>query len=78
MLESSRTDIFVVESSRTDLYDDVVDVTSFSALDVVEIKKTFLSLSSSMSALDVAETKDCMFVFITSVLQCCFWTFGQP
>ncbi len=35
-----RTDIFVVvESSRTDLYDDVDDVTSFSALDVVEIKK---------------------------------------
>ncbi len=25
-------------SSRTELYDDVVDVTSFSALDVVEIK----------------------------------------
>ena len=28
----------VVVSSRTDLDDDVVDVTSFSALDVVEIK----------------------------------------
>ncbi len=27
-----------VLSSRTDLYDDVVDVTSVSALDVVEIK----------------------------------------
>ncbi len=28
----------VAPSSRTDLYDDVVDVTSFSALDVVEIQ----------------------------------------
>ncbi len=27
-----------IKSSRTDLDDDVVDVTSFSALDVVEIK----------------------------------------
>ena len=38
---SSRTDIFLVVSSRTDQDDDVVvddDVTSFSALDVVEIK----------------------------------------
>ncbi len=29
----------VVESSRTDLCDDVVDLTSLSALDVVEINK---------------------------------------
>ncbi len=35
---SSRIDVVVVVSSGTDLYDDVVDVTSFSALDVVEIK----------------------------------------
>ncbi len=35
---SSRTDIIVVVSSRTDLDDDVVDVMSLSALDVVEIK----------------------------------------
>ncbi len=35
---SSRTDIFVVVSSRTGLYDDVVDVTSSTALDVVEKK----------------------------------------
>ncbi len=32
------------QSSRTELYDDVVDVTSFSALDVVEIKMCVLSL----------------------------------
>ncbi len=37
---SSRTVIIAVESSRTELHDDVVvdDVTSVSALDVVEIK----------------------------------------
>ncbi len=35
------------------LYDDVVDVTSFSALDVDE--KTCSSLSLSLSALDVVE-----------------------
>ncbi len=51
---SSRTVIGLVVSSRTDLYDDVVDVTSYSALDVVAIK-TFFSLSSSLSALDVVE-----------------------
>ncbi len=33
---SSKTVIIFVASSRTDLHDDVVDVTSFSALDVVE------------------------------------------
>ncbi len=33
---SSRTLIIVVGSSRTDLHDDVVDVPSLSALDVVE------------------------------------------
>ncbi len=54
---SSRTDILVVVSSSTDLYDDVVDVTSFSALDVVETK-TFWSLSSSLSALDVIDKKN--------------------
>ncbi len=42
-------------SSRTDLHDDVVDVTSFSALDVVEQKKKSLSSSLSLSALDVVE-----------------------
>ncbi len=31
--------VVVAKSSRTDLCDDVVDVTSFSALDVVETKK---------------------------------------
>ncbi len=36
--QSSRTVIIVVESSRTDQHDVVVDVTSLSALDVVEIK----------------------------------------
>ncbi len=36
---SSRTDICLVVSSRTEVDDDVVDVTWFSALDVVEIKK---------------------------------------
>ncbi len=38
--QSSRTDsiVVVVVSSRTDLDDDVVDVTSFPALDVFEIK----------------------------------------
>ncbi len=41
-------------SSRTELYDDVVDVTSLSVLDVVEINK---SLSSSLSALDVVQIK---------------------
>ncbi len=40
--ESSRTDMFLVVSSRTELDDDVVDVTSFSALDVVAIKDMFL------------------------------------
>ncbi len=50
-------DIFLAGSSRTDLYDDVVDVTSFSALDVVKINeiKTCFLLSSSLSALDVVE-----------------------
>ncbi len=44
-------------SSRTDPDDDVVvDVTSLSALDVVEIK-SFVSFSSSLSALDVVEMK---------------------
>ncbi len=53
----------VVESSRTDPDDDVVDVTSFSALDVVEIKKKkdFLVVVvvdvTSLSALDVVEIK---------------------
>jgi hypothetical protein len=43
---SSRTVIVVVVSSRTDLYDDVVDVTSLlSVLDTVEIHK-LLSQSS--------------------------------
>ncbi len=43
-------------SSRTDLYDDVVDVTSFLALlDVVGRKGT--SLSASLSALDAVEIK---------------------
>ncbi len=36
--QSSRTAIFLVVPSRTDPDDDVVDVTSFSVLDVVEIK----------------------------------------
>ncbi len=56
VIVSSRTDICVAVSSRTDLDDDVdvVDVTSYSALDVVEIK-TCLSLSSSFSALDVVD-----------------------
>jgi hypothetical protein len=36
---SSRTDIIVVESSRTDLHGDVVDVSSLLALDVVERKE---------------------------------------
>ncbi len=52
MIVSSRTVITVVVSSRTDPDDDVVDVTSFSALDVVEIKllsslscSTFYSLT---------------------------------
>ncbi len=35
--QASRTVIIVVASSRTELYDDVVDVTSVLALDVVEI-----------------------------------------
>ncbi len=35
---SSRTDVVVVVSSRTDGDDDVMDVTSFRALDDVEIK----------------------------------------
>ncbi len=51
---SSRT-VAVVDddgSSRTDLCDDVFDVTSFSALDVVEINSW---LSMSLSALDVVE-----------------------
>ncbi len=39
---SSRTDMFLVVPSRTVLDDDVVDVTSSSALDVVEIKDMFL------------------------------------
>ncbi len=38
-MKSSRTVVVVVVSSRTDLYDDGVDVTSFSALDVVAIMK---------------------------------------
>ncbi len=52
---SSRTVILIIVSSRTELYDDVVDVTSHSALDVVEIK--LFSLSSSLSALDVVAIK---------------------
>ncbi len=44
-------------SSRTDLYDDVVDATSFSALDVVEIKTCF-SLSASLSGLDVLKDEE--------------------
>ncbi len=36
------------ESSRTDLYDDVVDVTSSSALDVVEIYKSIVMYDASM------------------------------
>ncbi len=38
--QSSRTVVVIVVSSRTELYDDLVvdDVTSVSALDVVEIK----------------------------------------
>ncbi len=39
-------------SSRTDLDDDVGDVTSFSALDVVEIRKKPLSLSA-LDAVDI-------------------------
>ncbi len=39
MTWSSRTVVFAIESSRTDPDDDVVDVTSFSALDVVETKR---------------------------------------
>ncbi len=59
ILVSSRTDICLVVSSRTELDDvDVDDVTSFSALDVVEIGKTFVSLSSSLSALDVVKLDD--------------------
>ncbi len=38
VLWSSRTIVVAVESSRTDLADDVFDVTSLSALDVVEIE----------------------------------------
>ncbi len=44
--------VVVVESSRTDPDDDVLDVTSFWALDVVELKKSLLSsksLSKSLS-----------------------------
>jgi hypothetical protein len=44
--------IVVVASSRTDPYDDVVDVTSFSALDAVETNKSW---SSSPAALDEAK-----------------------
>ncbi len=61
---SSRTDVLVFVPSRTDLDDDVDDVTSFSALDVVEINKTFSSSSSTFSssslssALDVGHTKN--------------------
>ncbi len=53
---SSRTSIFVVGPSRTDTDDVVVDITSLSELDVVEIK-AFLSSTSSLSALDVDEIK---------------------
>ncbi len=51
-MQLSRTVVVVVVSSRTELYDDVVDVTSSAALDVVEIKSL---TSSSLSALDVDE-----------------------
>ncbi len=40
---SSRTDTCLVVSSRTDLDDDVVDVTSLSALDVVVLVDADLS-----------------------------------
>ncbi len=36
---SCRTGVVVVESSRTELDDDVIDVTSFSMLDVGEIRR---------------------------------------
>ncbi len=39
---SPSTVVIVVVSSRTELHDDVADVTSFSALDVVEIKSLSL------------------------------------
>ncbi len=43
-------------SSRTDLYDDVVDVTSFSALDVVEIKDIVYVLDDRVSVLQTGLT----------------------
>ncbi len=52
-MESSRAVGVVVVSSGTKLCDDVVDVTSLSALDVLEIKSL---MSSSLSAPDVVET----------------------
>ncbi len=49
---SSRTDVVVVVSSRTDQDDDgVVDVTSFSALDVVEINKDVVVVVSSSTVI---------------------------
>ncbi len=44
------------------------------------LEPTFFLLSSSLSALDVVEMKNhCIHVVVTaSLLQCCFWTFGQP
>ncbi len=47
---TSRIVILVVESSRTDLHDDVVDVTSFSALDVVEIVILVVEIKLSVSS----------------------------
>ncbi len=58
-LYETRTDIIVAVSSRTDLHDFFVgDVTSFSALDVVDIKKVIIKKTrSSLLALKMVETK---------------------
>ncbi len=54
---SSRTDILVVESSRADPDDDVVDVVVVVVVGARRSLKTFWSVSSSLSALDVVAMK---------------------
>ncbi len=54
VLTSRTVTVVAVVSSRTDPDDDVVDVTSSSALDVVEIKVTVVAVVSSRTDVVVA------------------------